>query len=163
MIERFIDLTNFQQWVLFYLITNVSIKKELELEINNFCDKTKNSIDINNYDQDMAGLQKELAYFYEEGIIGDLDSLSYTLTNKGELYCFQNLNKNLDKLSMKNIMLKMTSNDIYHKSKVLCDEIFNNYKDIKAISTILIGNPKDTMTRIQVFVEMIRVLSNFSE
>lgn len=160
MVKRFVDLTNFQQWVLFYLIIHKSINANVENEINNFCDKTKNGINIDNYDQDMANLQKELLYFHDEKLIEQDAPNTFGLSKKGELYCFQNLKQNLIKLQLKKIMDIMTANNVYKTSKVLCDQIFSNYNSLKTISSLLIGNPKDTMTRIQVFVQIIRALSN---
>lgn len=163
MLKRFIDLSNFQQWALFYIITHGKINVDIKSEINNFCDKTKNDIDLDRYDDNMAKLQDELLYFQKEDLlISPPNSIFFILSTKGELFCFQNLNKNLDKINTASVLERMKLSNVYNDSKSLCDSIFLNHGNLKAISSILIGDPKDTMSKIQIFVEIIRALSGFS-
>ena len=160
LLKRFINLSNFQQWVLFYIISNGKMQDNVAAEINNFCDKTKNSIDLNNFDKEMANLQKELEYFAEEGLITRVSAGEFVLSAKGDLYCFQNLNQNLAKLHLKSVLTQLSVSKFYVTSRELCDRIISNYANLKTISNILISDPKDTMTRIQLFVEIIHFLSN---
>jgi len=162
LLKDFSDLSNFQQWTLFYLIKKEKMRTDVREEINNFCDKTKYDIDLDNYDKDMTNLQGQLNYFVEEGLIDSADGFVYTLTKKGDLYCFQQLNRNLKKLMIESVKSKITLHNFYKPSKILCDKIFSNYYDLKVISDILIGDPKDTMTRLQIFAEIIRALSNIT-
>lgn len=159
LLKRFVDLSNFQQWVLFYIISNGKIQDNVTAEINNFCDKTKNSVDLNNFDKEMANLQKELEYFAEEGLLIRTSHSEFVLSAKGDLYCFQNLNQNLTKIRSQSVITKLSASSFYVTSRGLCDRLISNYTDLKSISQILISDPKDTMTRIQLFIELIRFLS----
>ena len=141
---------------------NGKISVDIRSEINNFCDKTKNSIDLDHYDDNMAELQEELLYFRKEDLLISTNSGSFVLSTKGELFCFQNLNKNLNKIKTASVLENMKLSNVYKNSKSLCDSIFFNYGNLKTISGILIGDPKDTMSKIQIFVEIIRALSGFS-
>jgi len=152
----FQDLTNFQQWVIFYLKTNGKMLTVVEREINNFCDTTKNNIDLNNYDQNMTSLQNELMYFNKVGLIKSQGDY-FVFTTKGDLYCYQNLERHLEKLSITSIVEKIKSSSLFKKNTRLCSNIIN-LRDLSRISPLLITNKKEAMENIKFFVQLLLML-----
>ncbi len=165
----FVELTNFQQWVIFYIRNKGSMMNHVKNEINNFCDKTKNNINIENYDDDMAQLQKELEYFQEVGILDDvaieyknddnqiISSGSLIFTEKGKLYCFQQLENKLDNIQVKKILDKIRTSNFYETSKNICEQI-TSYRNFENISTYIIRDKKTTMEKIIIFVQILTLI-----
>ena len=124
-IKTFHKLTNFQQWVLFYMKTEDHILQNIEDELPNFCDTTKKNVDMNNYESHISGLQKELEYFKNVGIFYLEENQGYKLSKKGELYCYQNLELNLKKFSTTAIVNKLKNTEIYknHLNYVIKSQI----------------------------------------
>lgn len=127
--------------------------------INNFCDTTKNKIDLNNYEQNMSSLQAELQYFHKKGMIQETRG-TFVLTSKGDLYCFQNLEQNLVKLSIQHVVTKIKATANYMENQRFIDLIISNYQNLKVIAQIVIDDAKLAMTNIQTFVLILKILED---
>lgn len=165
----FPNLTNFQQWVIFYIKEKGYMNPNVIKEINNFCDKTKDSIDLNNYDEDMNNLQKQLNYFIHVGLLKKLllattntttnmrfpaDSLVFT--EKGDLYYRQQLEHKLDKLSDEKIIDTIKSSDAYNKSSNFYDEIISKLRN--DLPSYIITDKTTAMDKIIVLVDILKFL-----
>lgn len=157
-IKPFVELSNFQQWVIFFLNKNGRIGRKVESEITNFCDTTKDSIDMNNYEGDISKYQNELDYFHNAGLTKIASPDDYILKSKGQIYCYQNLEKPLGKLSTSQKMVQFKASELYRNNPRLCAAIISNFKNLRAISGIIIDNKKEAMENIKFFVQIIKLL-----
>ena len=167
----FPDLTNFQKWVIFYIKEKGYMNPNVINEINNFCDKTKKDIDLDNYEENMNALQKELDYFIQVELLEEsqLDRTdnnkkvihpagSLIFTKKGDLYCYQQLDDKLDKINTKKIINAIKSSDMYVKSSHLCDTIIS--KVHSNLSYYIIYDKRTTMEKIIVLGEILKLINS---
>lgn len=157
-LKPFTELSNFQQWAIFYILKNGRINVNVEQEITNFCDTTKQSIDLNKYDENMSNLQKELVYLAQAKLIEQTDQNYYSFSTKGKLYCYQNLEQNLVKLGIRSVRDKIMTSDIYGKSKILCDRIFGVSTNLQSLAAVIIEDKRIAMSNIIIFAQLLVLL-----
>lgn len=157
-LKPFTELSNFQQWAIFYILKNGRINVDVEKEITNFCDTTKQSIDLNKYDEDMSNLQKELVYLAQAKLIESIEPNYYSLSTKGNLYCYQNLEELLAKLGTSSVRHKIVTSEIYNKSKVFFDRIFRVTTNLQSLATVIIEDKRTAMRNIIIFAQLLILL-----
>jgi len=157
-IKPFANLSNFQQWVILYLIQNKKMNLRVEAEIINFCDTTKQNIDLNNFEKNMEELQGELVYLAQMKLIESDGQGYYIFSTKGKLYCYQNLEQNLAKLATNAIKNKIIASTFYRDSRNLCDRIIARHDDLKSVAILVIGDKKTAMANIIIFAQLVVLL-----
>lgn len=170
----FTKLTNFQQWVIFYLQTKIHMNPNIEYEINDFCDKTKDEIDMQKYDQDIKQLQIQFDYFLESKLIQivnkdviDLNQTGSTIpagsaifTKKGELYCHKEIQAVLNKFNSKETENWVrTKSAVYQQAKEIGNSILYK-RDFTSLAHYIIENKENTMNKIITFGKLMMEYSN---
>ena len=148
-LKSFLELSDFQKWVFFYLKQKGIMKANLEDELINFCDTTKNLINLDNYEEDLKKLNSELAYLVHSNIVRLTNSeQNIELSPKGELYFFQHLQPMLDKLNEPSILRELKGSLAYRRVGKIGETILRNSKRIEDIARLVINDPKNTMALI---------------
>lgn len=160
-LKTFDELTNFQQWTIFYLLKNGNIGRFIKNEINNFCDTTRNNIDLNKFNEEMASLQRELEYFDKHALIevDQTNQNSYIFSSKGELYCHQNLKQKLEILDSQSNQTKILKSPSYLKLKGILNGVIRSHGNLKMLASVILDNPKMAMTNIHAFNELYLILT----